>query len=130
MAGRSWLTQLSPQSVGRWVSGSVIWQIHVSEGRSRCCLRCPGPRRTPRPSHCAVRPLSGPRVAASALSLPRHVRAGRLVVRGYGFSRNNAQAVAAAVPEMSLALAETVLREGLQERIPYGVLLMIEATVY
>lgn len=69
------------------------------------------------------------RLAASAVSLPSHVRAGRLAVRGYGYSQDNAQAVAAAVPEMSLESAETVLREGLRERIPYGVLLMIEATV-
>jgi hypothetical protein len=71
----------------------------------------------------------GLRVAASAVSLPSHVRAGRLVVRGYGYSRDNAQAVAAAVPEMSLASAETVLRDGRRERAPYGVLLVIEATV-
>jgi hypothetical protein len=62
------------------------------------------------------------KVRDSDVSLPGHVRSGRLTVRGYGYSRNNADSVAALHPES----ADRMMLAALGERTDYGVLLTIE----
>jgi hypothetical protein len=70
----------------------------------------------------------GLKVALSDVSLSGHARAGRLAIRGYGYSDHNAQRVAAATPGLP-ELAERVLLEALGGRTHYGILLEIEVNV-
>jgi hypothetical protein len=71
----------------------------------------------------------GLRIVDSDLSLPSHVRAGRLVVHGYGYSGNDAHGVAASVAEMSEEEAGRAVLDSLDERTGFGILLRIEAAV-
>jgi hypothetical protein len=68
------------------------------------------------------------KVAVSDVSLSGHARAGRLAIRGYGYSRDNARTVAASVPDFSPGSAGRALLEGLGERTRYGILLEIDVT--
>jgi hypothetical protein len=66
------------------------------------------------------------KVAVSDLSLPSHTRAGRLSIRGYGYSRHNAYRVAASMPDSSLESAERVSLEAHNARADFGILLEIK----
>jgi hypothetical protein len=69
------------------------------------------------------------KVVDSDISLPGHVRAGRLTVRGHGYSSHNASAVAASVQAPDLEPSDGMMRAALGERTNYGILLEIEVNV-
>jgi hypothetical protein len=69
------------------------------------------------------------KVGDSDASLPHHVRAGRLTVRGYGYSRGNASRMAEAHPDSFPESDGGMLLEALGERTSFGILLQIEVNI-